>query len=232
MDVAIAGGHGKVARRLSRLLVDRGDRVRAIVRNPDHREDVMADGAEPIVCNLETAPDGELDAAVVGTEAIVFAAGAGPGSGLARKHTVDYGAAKRLIDAARRTGVQRYVMVSSMGTDDPPRGDDVFAVYLRAKAQADADLRAAGLDHTIVRPGGLSDDPGTGLVRIDRHVPRGRVVRDDVAAVLAAVLLEPGTIRRTLEVIGGDSPILEAVAAVETRIPPDTGAIASRFPLT
>ncbi|HEX2064046.1 MAG TPA: SDR family oxidoreductase [Acidimicrobiales bacterium] len=225
MDVVIAGAHGKVARRLSRLLADREDRVRGIVRNPDHRDEVMADGAEPIVCDLETAPDAELDAAVAGTDAIVFAAGAGPGSGAARKHTVDYGAAKRLIGAARGTGVRRYVMVSSMGTDDPPEGDDVFAVYLRAKAQADAELRAAGLDHTIVRPGGLIDEPGTGSVRIDRHVSRGRVARDDVAAVLAAVLLEPGTIRRTFEVVGGDTPITEAVAAVEDRIPPDAGGI-------
>jgi uncharacterized protein YbjT (DUF2867 family) len=228
MDVAIAGAHGKVARRLSQLLANRGDRVRGIVRNPDHRDDVMADGAEPIVCDLETAPDDDVDAAVAGTEAIVFAAGAGPGSGAARKHTVDYGAAKRLIEAARRTGVRRYVMVSSMGTDDPPGGDDVFAVYLRAKARADEDLRAAGLDHTVVRPGGLSDEAGTGSVRIDRHVPRGHVARDDVAAVLAAVLLEPGTIRRTFEVVGGDTPIPEAVAAVEARIPPDPGSIESR----
>jgi uncharacterized protein YbjT (DUF2867 family) len=212
MDVVIAGAHGNVARRLARLLADRADRVRGILRNPDHRDDVMADGAQPILCDLETALDGELDAAVAGAQAIVFAAGAGPGSGTARKHTVDYGAAKRLIDAARRTDVRRYVIVSSMGADDPPGGDDVFAVYLRAKAQADADLRAAGLDHTIVRPGRLSDDIGTGLVRIDRHVPRGNVTRDDVAAVLAAVLLEPGTIRRTWEVVGGHTPIPEAVA--------------------
>lgn len=221
MDVAIAGAHGKVARRLSRLLAERGDRVRGIVRNPDHGGDVMADGAEPIFCDLETAPDGEVDAAVAGAEAIVFAAGAGPGSGAARKHTVDYGAAKRLVDAARRTGVRRYVMVSSMGTDDPPGGDDVFSVYLRAKARADADLRASGLDHTIVRPGGLSDEAGTGSVRIDRRVPRGSVARDDVAAVLAAVLLEPGTIGRTFEVVAGDTPVPEAVASVEARIPPD-----------
>ena len=223
MDVVIAGAHGKVARRLSRLLAGRGDRVRGIVRNPEHRADVTADGAQPIVCDLETEPDGEVDGAVAGAEAIVFAAGAGPGSGAARKHTVDHGAAKRLIEAARRTGVRRYVMVSAIGADDPPGGDDVFAVYLRAKGRADADLRTAGLDHTIVRPGGLTDDVGTGSVLIDRHVPRGNVTRDDVAAVLAAVLHEPGTIGRTFEVVGGDAPIPEAVAAVESRIPPDTG---------
>jgi uncharacterized protein YbjT (DUF2867 family) len=218
MDVVIAGAHGKIARRLTRLLVAGHDRVGGIIRNPDHRRDISADGGDPIVCDLEAAPEGELDTAVVGADAIVFAAGAGPGSGAARKDTVDYGAARRLVDAARRTGVRRYVMVSAMGTDAPPEGDDVFAVYLRAKARADAELRAAGLDHTIVRPGGLTDDAGTGLVRIDRHVAPGHVARDDVAAVLAAVLGEPGTIGRTFEVVEGDTPIAAAVAAVEARI--------------
>ncbi len=112
-------------------------------------------------------------------------------------------------------------MISAVGTDDPPGGDDVFAVYLRAKARAEAELRAAGLDHTIVRPGSLSDENGTGKVRIERHVPRGEITRDDVAEVLADVLHEPGTARRTFEVIGGETPIREAVAAVEALIPPD-----------
>jgi nucleoside-diphosphate-sugar epimerase len=221
MEVAIAGGHGKIARRLTRLLVAGGDRVRGIIRNPSHRDDLLADGAIPIVGDLETAGDDDIDAAVSGTDAIVFAAGAGPGSGAGRKLTVDYGAAKRLVDAALRTGVRRYVMVSSVGTDDPPDGDDVFAVYLRAKARADAELRAAGLDHTIVRPGSLSDENGTGKVRIERHVPRGEITRDDVADVLAGVLHEPRTARRTFEVIGGETPVREAVAAVESLIPPD-----------
>lgn len=221
MEVAIAGGHGKVARRLTRLLVAGGDRVRGIIRNPAHGDDLVADGAIPIVCDLETAHDDDVDASISGAGAVVFAAGAGPGSGADRKLTVDFGAAKRLVDAALRTGVLRYVMVSSTGPDDPPEGDDVFAVYLRAKATADAELRAAGLHHTIVRPGGLSDADGTGRVRIDRHLPGGEITRDDVAAVLAAVLREPGTIRRTFELVGGDTPVPEAVAAVEALIPPD-----------
>jgi uncharacterized protein YbjT (DUF2867 family) len=175
----------------------------------------------PVVCDLETAGDDDIDAAVAGTDAVVFAAGAGPGSGAGRKLTVDYGAAKRLVDAALRTGIRRYVMISAVGTDDPPDGDDVFAVYLRAKARAEAELRAAGLDHTIVRPGSLSDENGTGKVRIDRHVPRGEISRDDVAEVVAEVLHEPGTARRTFEVIGGETPVREAVAAIEVLIPPD-----------
>jgi uncharacterized protein YbjT (DUF2867 family) len=180
MDVVIAGGHGKIGRRLTRLLAARNDRVGGIIRNPDHRDDVSADGGEPIVCDLETASEGEVDAAVAGADAIVFAAGAGPGSGPDRKNTVDYGAAKRLVDA---------------------------------------ELGAAGLDHTIVRPGGLTDDAGNGTVRIDRHVPPGQVTRDDVAAVLAAVLVEPGTVGRTFEVVEGDTPIAAAVAAVEAHVP-------------
>ena len=221
MEVAVAGGHGRIARRLTRLLVAGGDRVRGIIRNPAHSDDLLADGAIPIVCDLETADDDDVDAAVSEADAIVFAAGAGPGSGAARKLTVDYGASKRLVDAALRTGIRRYVMISSVGTDDPPDGDDVFAVYLRAKAGAEADLRVAGLDHTIVRPGSLSDENGTGKVRIERHAPRGEITRDDVAAVLAGVLHEPNTARRTFEVIGGETPVREAVAAVEVLIPPD-----------
>jgi nucleoside-diphosphate-sugar epimerase len=221
MEVVIAGGHGKIARRLGRLLVTGSNRVRGVIRNPDHRDDLLADGATPVVCDLETAGDDDIDAVVSGADAIVFAAGAGPGSGAGRKLTVDYGAAKRLVDAALRTGIHRYVMVSAMGTDDPPDGDDVFAVYLRAKARADAELRGAGLDHTIVRPGGLTDEPGTGKVRIARLLPRGQITRDDVAQVLVEVLHEPGTARRTFDVIAGDTPVREAAAAVGALIPPD-----------
>ncbi len=221
MEVAVAGGHGKVARRLTRLLVAGSERVRGLIRNPAHGDDLLADGAIPIVCDLETAGDEDIDAAVSGADAIVFAAGAGPGSGAGRKLTVDYGAAKRLVDAALRVGIRRYVMISSVGTDDPPDGEDVFAVYLRAKARAEAELRAAGLDHTIVRPGSLTDKNGTGKVRIERQVPRGEITRDDVADVLADVLHAPGTARRTFEVIGGETPVREAVAAAEALIPPD-----------
>ena len=150
----------------------------------------------------------------------MFAAGAGPGSGAERKWTIDYGAAKKLIDSARRLGVRRYVMLSSIGTDDPPQGDEVFSVYLRAKAKADEDLRAAGLDHTIVRPGPLSDDGGRGTIAVGRHVDPREIPRDDVAAVLAAVLPERRSFRRTFEVMGGDTPVEAALAVVE-RIPPD-----------
>ncbi|MGN6693794.1 MAG: SDR family oxidoreductase [Aquihabitans sp.] len=221
MDVVIAGAHGKIARLLTRQLAARGDRVRGIIRNPEHRADVEADGAEPVVCDLETAHDAEVQTVVTGADAIVFAAGAGPGSGAARKWTVDHGAAKKLIDAAVATGVRRYVMVGAQGTDDPPQDDEVFSVYLRAKAQADQDLRDAALDHTIVRPTGLTDDPGAGSVHVARHVPRSQVSRADVAAVVAAVLADDATTGRTFELSSGPTPIADAAAAI-AQLPSDT----------
>jgi uncharacterized protein YbjT (DUF2867 family) len=146
---------------------------------------------------------------VRGADAVVFAAGAGPGSGSQRKGTMDLGGAVKLIAAAKAGGIRRYVMVSSINADPDHPGDDTFSVYLRAKGEADAELAASGLDYTIVRPGPLTNDPGTGRVQLDAG--RGDVTRDDVAAVLAAVIHEPDTIGRTFELMGGDTPIDEAL---------------------
>lgn len=213
MRVAIVGGHGQVARHLSRLLVARGHTARAIVRNPDHVADVEADGAEAVVCDLEDA-DSDLDAAVAGADAVVFAAGAGPGSGATRKGTVDLGGVLRTIAAAESAGVGRLVVISAMGTDDPPDDDEVFSVYLRAKAEADEAALASSLAVTVVRPGSLNDGSGTGHVTLARHVPPGAVPRADVASVVAAVLDQPGTEGHIVEVVTGPTPIVEAVADI------------------
>jgi uncharacterized protein YbjT (DUF2867 family) len=213
VDVAIAGAHGQVARRLARLLTGRGDRVRGLIRNPEHAEDLRADGTEPVLCDLEAASTAEIAAAVAGTDAVVFAAGAGPGSGAGRKFTMDRDGAIKLLEAARSAGVERYVIVSSVGAESPPDGDDVFSVYLRAKAEADAAVVSSDRDWTIVRPGSLTDDPGTGRATISVEPVRDRVAREDVAAVLAAVLAEPRSVGRTLYVVGGDDPIDEALEA-------------------
>jgi len=212
MDVAIAGGHGKIGRRLTRLLAAHGDRVRGLIRNPDHAGDVRADGGEPVVCDLERATPAEIARAVAGADATVFAAGAGPGSGPERKWTVDRDGALKLLEAARAAGVERYVMVSTVGAEDPPAGEDVFSVYLRAKAEADRALAASDRAWTIVRPGRLLDDPGTGRVRIAAEPFRASVLRDDVAAVLHAVLHEPRSVRRTLYLGAGEDPVDEALA--------------------
>ncbi len=209
MRVAIAGGHGQIALRLARLLSERGDEVRSLIRNPDHADDVRAAGGEPALLDLENASEEEVAEAIAGVDAVVFAAGAGPGSGSARKETMDYEGAVKLIGP-----VPRYVMVSSMGADPDARGDDTFAVYLRAKGKADAALRESGLDYTVIRPGALTNDAGIGAVALTEHGERGKIPRDDVAAVIAAVLSAPNTIGKTLDLISGDVPVAEAVQAV------------------
>ena len=215
MDVVIAGGHGKIGRRLARLLAARGDRVRGLIRNPAHSDDVRSDGAEPVVCDLESASVADIAKAIEGADAVVFAAGAGPGSGSERKETMDYGGAAKLIEAAKLGGIPRYVMVSSMGADPDHAGEDTFSVYQRAKGKADAELQASGLEYTIVRPGMLTDDPGTGRVRVSTELgDRGEVPRDDVAAVIAAVLDAPNTIGVTFELFSGDLSVAEAVRSL------------------
>lgn len=215
MRVAIAGGHGGVARHLTRILHARGDEALALVRRPSHLTDVAADGAEPVLCDLEAIGPRELADALGEADAVVFAAGAGRGSGVARKETVDYGAAVKLIEAAELAGARRYVMVSSFRADPEAPGDDVFDVYLRAKGRADEVLRASGLDYTIVRPASLTDQPGTGHVLLAPDIsPPASVPREDVAAVLAAVLSQPSTFGVTTDLASGNVPIVEAVAAL------------------
>ncbi len=219
MRVVIAGAHGQVARRLGRLLTGAGHPVAGIVRNPDHRADLESDGVEPVVVDLEQATVDDVAPVLKGADAVVFAAGAGPGSGAGRKSTVDRDAAVLLADAAERAGVRRYLLVSSMGVEQarqgtPPGMDPVFAAYLQAKLAAeDRILPRRGLDTTIVRPGGLTDEPGTGRVTLAHGVAPGTVPRDDVAAVLAEILVA-GKWNEVVELVGGATPIAVAVAAL------------------
>ncbi len=180
-----------------------------LIRNPEHAADVEAIGARAVICDLEHAGVQEIAAAVAGVDAVVFAAGAGPGSGAARKRSMDRDGAIKLLHAS--PGL-RYVIVSSVGAEDPPDGDDVFSVYLRAKAEADAAVMADDREWTIVRPGPLTDDPGAGRVRIDTTPFRSEVTRDDVADVLAAVLHEPRAAGRILYVNAGEAPPEQALA--------------------
>ncbi len=214
MDVVIAGAHGKIGRRLTGLLAARGDRVRGLIRNPQQVDDVRSDGGEPVVCDLETAAPEAVAEVLQGADAVVFAAGAGPGSGAERKLTIDRDGAIKLLEAACSAGVERYVIVSSIGAESPPPGDEVFAVYLRAKAEADRALMESDRSWTVVRPGMLRDDPGTGRVRVDERPFRSPVDRDDVAAVLGAIVHEPRSAGRTLYVGEGDAPIEQALAEV------------------
>lgn len=212
MVVAIAGGHGKIGLLLTRLLAERGDRVLSLIRNPNQADHVATAGGEAVIVDLESSPPGEVARAIAEADAVVFAAGAGPGSGAERKETMDYGGAVLLIEAAKLAGAKRYVMISAMSADASHAGAEVFDVYIRAKGRADDELAGSGLDYTIVRPGGLTDVEPKGKVQIATVLDRGEIPRADVAAVVAASLADPKTIGRTFELISGEDQIELALA--------------------
>ena len=211
VNVTIVGGHGQIAMRLEKILADRGDSPRGIIRKTEQAGDLEAIGAEPIVLDIENV---EIDDAVAGADAVVFAAGAGPGSGPARKRTVDYGGAERLIEAALTHGIRRYLMVSALRANHPESWSDESRPYFQAKGEADKLLMESGLDYTIVRPGRLVDDPGTGKVVVGDLESGGSVTRDDVAAVLAECLTADNTIGKAFDLLNDGTPIPEAVRSL------------------
>jgi uncharacterized protein YbjT (DUF2867 family) len=213
VNVVIVGGHGQIALRLAKLLAERGDSPRGIIRKTEQADDLEAIGAEPIVLDIENVDD--IDDAFAGADAVVFAAGAGAGSGPARKLTVDYGGAVKSAEAAIAKEIRRFVIVSAIGANRPERWSEEMKPYYEAKADADKFVAESGLDYTIVRPGRLTDDPGTGKVDLGAgDGGSGAVTRDDVALVIAEVLRADNTIGKSFDVLNGDTPVAEALAAL------------------
>ena len=213
MEVLVIGGHGQVGLRLLRLLARDGHRGRGVIRKAEQAGDLEAVGAEAVLCDLERGDD--LRPHLGTADAIVFAAGAGPGSGPARKRTVDYGAAVASMEAARDLGVTRFVIVSSIGTHDVTSAGEAMRPYLEAKRDADDALKQSGLEWTVVKPGHLTDASGRGRVQVSRSVGgRGDVPRDDVAVVLLECLQAPNTIGVEFELFEGDVPAREAVRSL------------------
>lgn len=217
MRIAIAGGHGKIALLLGRTLTQRGHSVLGIIRNPDQAGAVRATGAEPVVLDLERSSAEQVAAVLAGIDVLVFAAGAGPGSGVERKYTVDQGASDLCVAAAQQARVPRFLQISAMGTDRPPQDDSVFSHYLRAKAAAEQTLRDSGLAAVILRPGRLTDEPASGRIALARHVARGSVSRADVADVAAGLIERPDIRDATLEVTAGSQRIAAALDALGGR---------------
>ena len=213
MRVLIAGAHGKTARRLTRVLIEDGHEVRGLVRKEEQTGEVEADGAEPVLVDLEAEEvEGGIGEAVEGCDAIVFAAGAGPGSGAERKETMDYGGAAKLVEAAEEVGVRRYLMLSSMGADDPEQGAEAMRPYLRAKSRADERLKSSSLEYTIIRPGSLTEDEGQGAIEAAEKLGRrGEIPREDVARTFADALENENTYHKTFEILSGETPIPEAL---------------------
>ena len=225
MRIVIAGGHGKIARLLTRDLTAGGHEVTGLIRNPNQADDLRSDGATPVVLDLEATTPAELATVLSGADVAVFAAGAGGASGDARKTSVDLGASVLLADAAETAGVRRFVQVSSTGTDlvredaEPAGVPADFVAYLRAKLAAEEDLVRRDLAWTIVRPAGLTDEPASGLVSLEHTGPgipevRGTIPRADVAAVLAALIVSGSGALETLYLVSGRTSIQAAVAVL------------------
>lgn len=211
MKITIVGGHGDIAMLMHPILKRKGHQVRGIIRDEDQAEDLENVGATPVLCDIEKEDD--ISEAVGQVDAVLFAAGAGPGSGADRKFTVDRDGAIKLIDAAKNNNISRYVMISAMGLDTP-RGNAVFQAYQNAKAEADEALRKSGLDYTIIKPGKLTDEEGTGRVALAPDLPRGKISRQDVAEVLAEVIENPRTAGLELALTEGETPVQQAVENV------------------
>ncbi|KQQ19882.1 NAD-dependent dehydratase [Rathayibacter sp. Leaf299] len=212
--VAVIGAHGKVGQQILHLLYDAGHESVGVIRNPEHAEDIVRLGGEPLVHDLENSSAEEFAALLEGVDALVFTAGAGPDSGIERKRTVDLGASVLSQEAAAAAGIRRFVQISAIGVDEPLAEDteEVWRAYVEAKRDADTALRKTDLDWTILRPGGLTTDEGTGRVELGETVERGSIPREDVAAVVVAVLEQPASIGRTWELVSGDVPVEDAVA--------------------
>lgn len=209
MKITIVGAHGNIAMLLHPMLIQNGHSVRGIIRKEEQAEDLRKTGVEPVIANIEKQDD--ISEAVGNVDAVLFAAGAGPGSGTERKWTVDRDGAIKLMEACHKNGIDRYVIISAMGLDSL-RGSEVFQVYLKAKAEADEALRKSGLNYTIVKPGRLTDEAGTGKVLVGKNLERGEIPREDVAAVIAKVFEMQETIGKEFDLLSGNQPIPKALS--------------------
>jgi uncharacterized protein YbjT (DUF2867 family) len=211
--IAVVGGHGQIARHLLVALRRSEHDPVALVRKEEHRAELGSRGAAVRMLDIEQTDAEGFAAAFAGCDVVVFAAGGGPDGNVERKRTVDLEGSLKSVEGARLAGIDRFVQVSAIGVDDPLPADtgEVWRAYVEAKRDADAALRASDLAWTIIRPGRLTDDPATGLVSLGPDVQRGEVTRADVAAVLAAVLDEPGTVGQQWNLVNGPTPVADAV---------------------
>ena len=213
MDIALIGGHGKVALLAAPLLVEAGHTVHSVIRNPDHTDEVEATGAQAALADIETLDAAGWDELLRGKDAVAWSAGAGGGSP-ERTRAVDQDAAIASMDAAQRVGATRYVMVSYFGAslDHGVPEDNSFYAYAEAKARADEHLRASELEWTVLGPSGLTLEEPTGRIDLD-PAEGGEVSRGNVARVIVAALANPATAGRTLPFNDGETEIAAALDA-------------------
>lgn len=212
MKIFVAGAHGNVGKKLVKILTDKGHEVKAMIRDESQSDEMKELGATPVVADLEKDKDFPLDK----IEVVYFCAGSGPQTGADKTVEVDQKGAIKLIDSAYHHKVYRFIMISSVGADDPKHGPEALKTYLKAKHEADKELKYSGLLYTIIRPGHLTDEPGTGKVTAkekleEREKENGKISREDVARTLAACLEHSQTETKVFELIQGDTLIDEAL---------------------
>ncbi|WP_285768234.1 SDR family oxidoreductase [Peribacillus sp. SI8-4] len=210
MNILIAGANGATGRMIIKELSTNPEmNVYGMIRNEDQAQTIKELGGHPILADLE----GNVDKAVDNMEAIIFAAGSGPKTGPDKTTAVDKLGAIKLVDAAKKNGIDRFVMLSSVGSDNPGQAQGSMRHYLEAKHDADEHLKASGLTYTIVRPVALTNDQALGKILAARKVDHTdkSIPRADVASVLAQSVTEESTFNKTFEILSGDLPIREAL---------------------
>lgn len=210
--VFIVGGAGKVGRRLSQRLSQRGHQALALHRNAEQAEELQALGATPVLGSLLNLNAEELAKLMIGSDIVVFSAGAGGKGGMEMTNAIDGRGLELAVAAARKAGVPRFLLVSAF--PEASRGkevSDTFENYMAIKKRADVHLVESDLDWVILRPGTLLDTPGAGNVRTGLAIPYGDVPRDDVAATLLEIIERPLVSRVIIELTQGDTPVGESV---------------------
>ncbi|MDQ3394823.1 MAG: SDR family oxidoreductase [Bacteroidota bacterium] len=212
MNVLVAGANGNTGRQIVGLLIEDNHTVRAMIRDAEQASEFEKLGAEPVIADLEQ----DVNFTVLGCDAVIFAAGSGPDTGSEKTKAVDRDGAIKLIEACEKNAVNRFIMLSSVGADNPDNGDDKLKVYLEAKADADKRLQKSHLNYTIIRPVKLNDEAEAGKIdakkKLDDH--SGEISRTDVASVIVEALDNENTYRKSIEITKGQTPIGGALSTV------------------
>lgn len=210
--IIVLGGTGRTGRQLIEQLTAQGDSVVAVFRNPAKRDEIAAMGAEPFIADLAQAQVADLAKAMVGGDAVIFAAGTRENED--NVDQIDRDGAIKSAQAAEQAGIARFIQISAIGarTGFPDGLDDKMLAYYRAKRAGDEYVMSTGLDWTIIEPGELTEDSGSRRINAAEAIGAfGQIARADVAATAIAALNEPATIRRAFEIVSGDTPIAEAL---------------------
>ncbi|WDH82524.1 SDR family oxidoreductase [Paenibacillus urinalis] len=214
MNVLVIGANGQIGRHLvSQLKENPGHTVRAMVRKQEQLEALDKSGIEAVLADLEGTVE-ELAEAMKGNDAVVFTAGSGGSTGADKTLLIDLDGAVKTMEAAEKAGISRYIMVSAIYAEDRTKWPDAIKPYYVAKHYADKWLENSSLNYTIIRPGGLKNEPGNGKVSLNPEAGESSIPREDVAAVIVAALDADNTCRKAFPLVSGRESINEVIEQI------------------